>query len=53
MGRLISGWLSGFLVTQFGSYKVPLVMLSVSAIVAGLVSTKRFLMAPNKYEADL
>ena len=46
---LISGWLSGFLVTEFGSYKIPLVMLSIFSLVAGLVASPKLLMPPNKY----
>jgi len=44
---LISGWLSGYLVMRFGSYKVPLVMVALCSIVAAVICHPRFLRAPH------
>jgi len=44
---LISGWLSGYLVMQYGSYKVPLLIIACLSLVAGVVSNPYFLKAPT------
>jgi OFA family oxalate/formate antiporter-like MFS transporter len=44
---VISGWLIGFLVSQFGSYKTPLMILSVCSFLAALLSSP-FLMKPPR-----
>ncbi len=49
-GGFISGWLSGFLVSQFGSYKVPLMLLSVGSFTAACVSSPIFLRFPKREE---
>jgi OFA family oxalate/formate antiporter-like MFS transporter len=45
---LVSGWLSGYLVMKFGSYKVPLIIIGVASLMAGLLSNPKFLNAPGK-----
>ena len=45
---LISGWLIGFLVLQFGSYKVPLMILSIGSFLAALLSSPIFMKPPRK-----
>jgi len=43
---LISGWLSAYLVTQFGSYKLPLLIVAVCSLIAALLSFPRWMKAP-------
>ena len=43
---LISGWLSGFLVTRFGSYTIPLIAVAVCSLLAALVSNRRLMKPP-------
>jgi OFA family oxalate/formate antiporter-like MFS transporter len=43
---LISGWLSAYLVTQFGSYKLPLLIVAVGSLIAALLSLPRWMKAP-------
>ena len=45
---LISGWLSGYLVMQFGSYKLPLVIVAAASLLAAVVSSPWCLRAPRK-----
>jgi MFS transporter, OFA family, oxalate/formate antiporter len=45
---LISGWLSGFLVAQFGSHTIPLVAVAVGSLVAAAVSNPRFMKPPKR-----
>jgi OFA family oxalate/formate antiporter-like MFS transporter len=45
---LISGWLSGYLVMEFGSYRLPLVLVALSSLVAAVLSNPRLLKTPNK-----
>ena len=45
---LLSGWLSGYLVMQFGSYKVPLIIMGVACLMAAFLSNPKFLKAPDK-----
>jgi OFA family oxalate/formate antiporter-like MFS transporter len=45
---LISGWLSGYLVIEFGSYKVLLVVVGISSLVAAALSNPRLMKAPTK-----
>jgi len=45
---LISGWLSAYLVTQFGSYKLPLVIVAVCSLIAALLSYPKWMRAPVK-----
>ncbi len=46
--RLNSGWLSGYLVMEFGSYRLPLVLVALGSLVAAVLSNPRLLKAPNK-----
>jgi OFA family oxalate/formate antiporter-like MFS transporter len=43
---LISGWASGFLVGQFGSFTVPLAMVALASLLAALLSLPRFMKEP-------
>ena len=45
---LISGWLSGYLVMQFGSYKLPLVIVAAASLLAAFISNPRLLKSPSK-----
>jgi len=45
---LISGWLSGYLVMEFGSYRLPLVLVALCSLVAAVLSNPRLMKAPNK-----
>jgi OFA family oxalate/formate antiporter-like MFS transporter len=44
---LISGWFSGFLAAQFGSYAIPLIALSVCCFAAAICSHPRILKPPS------
>ncbi len=43
---LISGWLSGYFVTQSGSYRVPLILIAVCSLIAAIVSNPKWMKAP-------
>ncbi len=45
---LFSGWLSGYLVLKFGSYKIPLVIVAAGSLAAALISSPAFLKCPKK-----
>lgn len=45
---LISGWLSGYLVMQFGSYRLVLVIVAVCSLIAAVLSNRRLLKMPTK-----
>jgi OFA family oxalate/formate antiporter-like MFS transporter len=45
---LISGWLSGYLVMKFGSYKLPLVVVAICSLMAAVISNPRLLKVPTK-----
>jgi OFA family oxalate/formate antiporter-like MFS transporter len=45
---LIAGWLSGYLVMKFGSYRIPLIMVAICSLLAALVSNPRLLKPPAK-----
>jgi OFA family oxalate/formate antiporter-like MFS transporter len=45
---LISGWLSGYLVSSFGTYTFPLLAVAVCSLIAALVSHPRLLKPPEK-----
>ncbi len=47
-GGFVSGWLSGFLVSQFGSYRVPLMILSIGSFLAALLSSPIFMKPPRR-----
>lgn len=44
---LISGWASGYLVTQFGSYKIPLMVIAVASLGAALLSSPWLMRSPQ------
>lgn len=44
---LISGWMSGYLVAQFGSYQVPLILVAICSMVAALVSNPKWMKPPH------
>ena len=43
---LISGWLSGFLVTKFGSFTIPLIAVALCSLLAAAVSNRRLMKPP-------
>ena len=45
---LISGWVSGLLVMQFGSFKLPLIFVAIGSLLAAVISMPRFMKAPRK-----
>ena len=45
---LISGWLSGYLVMQFGSYRLPLVLVAVGSLFAALILNPRWMKRPRE-----
>jgi len=45
---LISGWLSGYLVMQFGSYKLILILVALGSLLAAVLSSPQLLKAPEK-----
>jgi len=45
---LISGWLSGYLVMRFGSYRLALVIVAVGSLIAAALSNRRLLKPPSK-----
>lgn len=44
---LLSGWLSGFLVHEYGTFRIPLVMFAAFGILAGVFSHPRLLCPPS------
>jgi len=49
---LLSGWFMGYLVSTFGTYRVPLLFLSVGVILAGLASHPRILKSPLNHKGQ-
>jgi cyanate permease len=47
---LISGWFSGFLVGQTGSYKLPLLIIAVCTLAAAFFSHPRLMKRPRPRE---
>jgi OFA family oxalate/formate antiporter-like MFS transporter len=45
---LISGWLSGYLVLKFGSYKLPLILVAMSSLMAAIISNPKLMKPPSK-----
>jgi OFA family oxalate/formate antiporter-like MFS transporter len=45
---LIAGWLSGYLVMTFGSYKIPLVIVAAGSLIAAAISTPGLMKAPKR-----
>ena len=50
---LIAGWLSGYLVMRFASYKIPLIAIAVGSLAAALVSHPKIMKAPSKGKAEM
>jgi OFA family oxalate/formate antiporter-like MFS transporter len=44
---LISGWLSGYFVLQFGSFRVPLILIAVGSLLAAVISHPRLMRPPK------
>ncbi len=44
----IAGWLTGYLVMQYGSYKLPLFLVALCSLLAAAVSNPRLLKAPRR-----
>jgi OFA family oxalate/formate antiporter-like MFS transporter len=44
---LISGWLSGYFVLQFGSFRVPLFLIAVGSLLAAVISHPRLMKPPR------
>jgi OFA family oxalate/formate antiporter-like MFS transporter len=44
---LMSGWASGYLVLQFGSFKIPLIILAVCCLIAAIISHPKVLTPPS------
>ncbi len=45
---LISGWLSGYFVTQSGSYKIPLILVAICSLVAAFFSHPKIMKRPKQ-----
>ena len=45
---LISGWLSGYFVTQSGSYQTPLTLVAIGSLVAAFFSNPKLMKKPLK-----
>jgi OFA family oxalate/formate antiporter-like MFS transporter len=45
---LISGWLSGYLAIQFGSYRLPLVLIAICSLFAAFISNPKLMKSPGK-----
>lgn len=45
---LISGWLSGYLVLKFGSYRFPLVLMAFCSLAAAALSNPKWMKPPRK-----
>jgi len=44
---LISGWLSGYLVMQYGTYRIPLMIVAICSIIAAIISNPKILKKPE------
>lgn len=45
---LISGWLSGYLVMQYGTYRIPLTIVAICSMIAAIISNPKILRKPNQ-----
>jgi OFA family oxalate/formate antiporter-like MFS transporter len=45
---LISGWVSGYFVSQMGSYRIPLIIIAVCSLLAAFFSNPRIMKSPQK-----
>jgi MFS transporter, OFA family, oxalate/formate antiporter len=43
---LISGWLSGYLVLQFGSFKITLYLIAIGSLLAAVISSPKLMRPP-------
>jgi OFA family oxalate/formate antiporter-like MFS transporter len=43
---LISGWLSGFFVVQFGSFKITLLLIAIGSLLAAVISSPKLMRPP-------
>ncbi len=50
---VISGWLSGYFVAQFGSFKLPLLLIAAGSILAAVISNPWLMRAPRAKESTL
>jgi len=48
---LISGWLSAYLVQEYGSFKIPLIFVAVLSLIAAAISNPKFMKSP-KWQSD-
>lgn len=44
---LMSGWFSGYIVTQFGSYRIALMLIAAGSLAAAVLSGPRFMRRPS------
>jgi len=44
---LISGWLSGYFVSQLGSYRIPLIIIAICSLLAAFFSNPRLMRSPQ------
>jgi hypothetical protein len=44
----MSGWLSGYLLIKFGSYRLALIILAVCSLMAAALSNRKLLKMPSK-----
>jgi OFA family oxalate/formate antiporter-like MFS transporter len=44
---LISGWLSGYIVLQFGSFRGPLLLIAAGSLLAAIISSPKVMKAPH------
>ena len=45
---LISGWVSGYFVSQMGSYRIPLIVIAICSLLAAFFSNPRIMRSPQK-----
>ncbi len=45
---LLSGWLSGYFVSQMGSYRIPLIIIAICSLLAAFFSNPRMMRSPQK-----
>ncbi|UCF92293.1 MAG: OFA family MFS transporter, partial [Desulfobacterales bacterium] len=50
LAGLISGWLSGYLVMQLGSFRVPLLLVAVGSLLAAVLSAPKLLKPPRRID---
>ncbi len=50
---LISGWLSGYLVMQFGSFRPALVFVAIFSLLAAVISLPKFMKSPQQRKRSI